>query len=55
MKAGTKFTYPRTECFYCGKMIAENWMVRHSCENKKRVREILRKSKEEKERERRAT
>ena len=31
MKAGTKFKYPRVRCKYCKKMIAENWMVRHTC------------------------
>lgn len=31
MKAGTKFTYLQSECPYCKKMIADNWMVRHSC------------------------
>ena len=41
MKAGTKFTYPRVECFYCGKMIAENWIIRHRCNKKDRVNEIL--------------
>ena len=51
MKAGTKFSYPRIECKYCGKMIAENWMVRHTCEDEKRVREMLKKSKEEREHE----
>ena len=31
MKAGTKFTYPKVKCPKCGKIVAENWMVRHQC------------------------
>jgi len=41
MKAGTKYTFPRIECFYCGKMIAENWIIRHRCKNKDKINEIL--------------
>lgn len=31
MKAGTKFSYPRVLCKYCGKWVAENWIIRHAC------------------------
>ena len=31
MNEGTKYIFPRVECKYCHKMIAENWMVRHEC------------------------
>ena len=31
MKAGTKFSYRRVLCKYCGKWVAENWIIRHVC------------------------
>ena len=41
MKERAKFVYPRRECFYCGKMIAENWTVRHLCNGRKKANEII--------------
>lgn len=31
MKAGTRYKFPRVKCLKCGKIVAENWMVRHEC------------------------